>query len=131
MGINPKIVVRAVIKIGRNRCMAATRMACSRCMPEFRYWLIKSIKTMALFTTTPISTTNPIPAMISKVVPVAKSSQKEPTKAAGIATSTENGRTIDSNNTPMIRSTRIREKISAVAKSSSCSPNRRIRPPVS
>jgi len=80
-GSRPSSVVRTVIRIGRRRSRPACRIASCRGSPAWRRSMTCAISTMPMLTTTPISTMNPIIAIIVIVVPVTVRNQIEPTLA--------------------------------------------------
>ncbi len=63
-GISAKIVAKAVIKIGRSRTYDASMMDSCNSNPCFRFVSTRSSKTMAFATTTPMSMSIPIIALI-------------------------------------------------------------------
>ncbi len=91
IGSRAKIVARAVIRIGRSRCRPPSRTASTTPYPWARYWLIRSISTIALVTTMPISISMPIIAGTPIGVPVATRRPIAPVAANGMDTSRISG----------------------------------------
>ena len=102
-GNKPRIVVNAVIKIGRKRERPPSTMASSFAMPLARNWLIKSMSTMALFTTIPASKIKPMKTTTLMVEPVIQRANTAPINANGIVNKITNGCRNDSNWDAMTR----------------------------
>ena len=99
----PRIVVMAVIRIGRRRTRPVSSSALRLVMPAIRIWLTESTNTMPLLTTTPISTRKPIIATMERSMPVSSSAIRPPVNASGIVNSTMNGDLNDWNCATIIR----------------------------
>ena len=97
IGVSAPIVAAAVIRIGRSRCRPPSAIASARPIPCFRYWLIRSMSTIALVTTTPTSISAPISAATPIGVPVASSRATAPVAANGTDTSRISGWTSELN----------------------------------
>ncbi len=91
IGSSAKIVARAVIRIGRSRCLPPSTTASTTGRPCLRYWLMRSISTIALVTTMPMSISMPIIAGTPMGVPVATSRPIAPVAANGMETSRISG----------------------------------------
>ena len=92
IGVMARMVARAVITTGRTRLSAPTSIASSKVMPRSRrYWLIRSISTIAFVTTMPTSMSSPIIVDSPSGVPVASSARNTPVAAKGIDTSSTSG----------------------------------------
>lgn len=96
MGVSAKTVARAVIRMGRRRCRAPWVMASATFIPGWpfrgcRYWLMRSIRTMALVTTMPTSMSMPISDGRPSGTPVASSRATAPVAANGTDTSRMSG----------------------------------------
>ena len=87
----PRMVVRAVISIGRRRMRPVSIRASRFSMPPMRSWLTQSMNTMPLFTTTPESTRKPSMDTMDRSMPVASSASRPPVKASGIVNMTMMG----------------------------------------
>ena len=85
------MVATAVIRIGRSRRRPPSTTASRTPMPCARYWLIRSISTIALVTTMPTSISTPISAGTPSGVPVTSSRPIAPVAANGIETSRISG----------------------------------------
>ena len=105
----PRMVVAAVIRIGRSLSRPVSSSASRLDMPAMRSWLTESTNTMPLLTTTPDSTRKPTIATMDRSMPVISSAIRPPVKASGIVNMTMTGDLNDWNCATMIR------KISATA----------------
>jgi len=91
MGNIPNMEVRAVMITGRKRDLPATAMASLNSRPRSRIKLIKSTSTTPFLTTIPTNITNPMAAIILRLVPVMKSATATPVKAKGTENMMTNG----------------------------------------
>ncbi len=91
MGTSAQMVAAAVIRIGRSRRRPPSITASRTLMPSARYWLTRSISTIALVTTMPTSISMPISAGTPSGVPVSSSSPMAPVAANGMDTSRISG----------------------------------------
>ena len=91
IGISAKMVAAEVIRIGRRRFWAPAIRPSPRLMPWRRYWLTRSISTIALVTTTPTSISSPIIEGSPSGTCEITSRPKEPVAAKGIETSRISG----------------------------------------
>ena len=105
----PRIVVSAVIRIGRRRTRPVSISASRFDMPPMRIWFTLSTNTMPLFTITPDSTRKPTMATIERSMPVISSAARPPVNASGSVNMTMIGDLNDWNCATMIR------KISTIA----------------
>ena len=90
-------MVAVVIRMGRRRLPAASRMAACLSSPSLRRWLMASMRTMALFTTMPASITMPIMATMLMLVPVRNRATMTPMAPSGNVKMMTNGCRNDSN----------------------------------
>ncbi len=91
IGVSARIVAAAVIRMGRSRRRAPPSSASRGESPAARYWLTRSISTIALVTTMPISISIPIREATPSGVPVTSSSAMAPVAAKGTDTSRISG----------------------------------------
>ena len=91
IGNNANQVVIEVIKIGRSRTSAASRIASRGDLPSVTNRFAKSIKTIDYSTTIPTIMMIPMKAIIDKCVPVAVSTTTTPMKPSGTVSSTMRG----------------------------------------
>ena len=87
----PRMVVSAVIKIGRRRMRPVSIRASRFSMPPMRSWFTQSMNTMPLFTTTPESTRKPSMLTMDRSMPVSSRASNPPVKASGIVNMTMMG----------------------------------------
>ena len=99
----PRMVVAAVIRMGRRRRRPVSTSASFLLMPPMRSWLTVSTNTMPLFTTTPDSTRKPTMATMDRSIFVISSASRPPVNASGIVNSTMTGDLNDWNCATMIR----------------------------
>ena len=107
IGVRAKTVASAVIRMGRRRCRAPCVMASATLIPGSplrgcRYWLMRSISTIALVTTMPTSISMPISDGSPSGTPVTRSRAMAPVAANGTETSRISGCTRDLNVATMI-----------------------------
>ena len=91
IGTSAAMVPTAVIRMGRRRWREPSTMASPSSMPLLRFWLIRSISTMALVMTMPMSISMPIRAAAPTGVPVSHSRPSEPVAANGTEMSSMSG----------------------------------------
>ena len=99
----PRMVVSAVMRMGRRRMRPVSMSASRLDMPPMRSWLTQSTKTMPLLTTTPASSKKPTMATTERSSPVNSSASKPPVKASGMVNMTMMGDLKDWNWATMIR----------------------------
>ena len=107
IGVSAKTVASAVIRIGRRRWRAPWVIASATFIPGspfcgWRYWLMRSISTIAFVTTMPTSISMPISEGRPSGTPVMSSSPMAPVAANGTETSRISGWISDLNAATMI-----------------------------
>ena len=102
----PRIVVSAVIRIGRRRTLPVSISASRFDIPPMRIWFTLSTNTMPLLTMTPDSTRKPTIATIERSIPVSSSAASPPVNASGSVNITMIGDLNDWNCATMIRKIR-------------------------
>ena len=93
----PRMVVRAVIRMGRIRRRPVSTMASRFSIPSRRSWLTESTKTMPLLTTTPERTRKPSMATTLRSKPRIHRASRPPVKARGMVNMTMKGESRDWN----------------------------------
>jgi hypothetical protein len=91
IGSSAKIVAIAVIRIGRRRRVAPSINASRTRNPRRRYWLTRSMSTIAFVTTMPTSMSRPISDATPIGTPDAICSRIAPVAANGTDTSSSSG----------------------------------------
>ena len=91
IGMSARMVVRVVIRIGRIRCRAAVMIASCRPYPNFRSWVILSIRMMEAFTVIPANMIIPISAIIFMGRPKTKKVMNVPANDSGTESMIVNG----------------------------------------
>ena len=117
MVLMPRMVVSAVIRIGRRRMRPVSTSASRLDMPPMRIWFTLSMNTMPLLTTTPESTRKPSMATSERSMPVRISASRPPVKASGMVNSTMIGDLKDWNWATMIRKMNSTAMMSMVPRS--------------
>ncbi len=131
IGVSAKTVASAVMTMGRSRLRAPSRTASSSAIPRARYWLMRSMSTIALDTTMPTSNSVPIRAGTPSGVSVATSATSAPTAANGTDTSRMNGCARLRNVATMTTNTRAIAATSAIPRSLKASAWSAAAPPTS
>ncbi len=103
MGMSPKMVVKAVIKMGWSRSLPPRTRASRRDMPLARRRCTRSSRRIALFTTMPASSTMPTPTMVCMELLVSHKVMFTPMRASTMETRIEKGSTTDSSRMAMSR----------------------------
>ena len=96
-GSSAKIVAAAVIRIGRRRRDAPCSTASRADRPLSRYWFTRSMSTIALVTTMPMSMSTPMIDATPSGMPLTHCSRIAPVAANGIDTSSSSGCRSDRN----------------------------------
>ena len=97
IGRRPITVVPVVMKIGRRRVGPASSSASRIDMPASRFWLQRSISTMALLTTMPASRIRPMNTITETGSENATSAATTPITASGMVSRITSGWSSDSN----------------------------------
>ena len=97
------MVAKAVMMIGRTRNRAPALIDSSTVAPSVRFWLIRSIKTIAFVTTMPMSMSMPIMLGIPTAESVRIDKPNAPVKANGIEINRISGWISERNVATMIR----------------------------